>query len=229
MKIEVWSDVVCPWCYIGKRRLEAALEGLEEEVELTWRSFELDPNAPQELSEPLVDMLAKKYGQSRARMQAMSDHVRDTGAADGIDFQFDRARSGNTFDAHRLIHAARIAGLGDAMKERLMLAYFTQGRLLSDHETLVELAQEVGLDASTAREALVSEATASAVRADERAARELGVRGVPFFVFEGKYGVSGAQPVEALQEVLRQVQAERAPVEASGEACGPDGCEVAAE
>jgi predicted DsbA family dithiol-disulfide isomerase len=230
MKIEIWSDVVCPWCYIGKRRLEAALEGFDEAVDITWRSFELDPNTPKELGTPVADVLARKYGMSPERVAQMTEHVRQMGEAEGIAFAFDRARSGNTFDAHRLIHHAQGRGKGDAMKERLMQAYFTEGELVSDHDTLVRLAEEVGLEPGAARAALVDDATAQAVRSDEGAARVMGVSGVPFFVFEGKYGVSGAQPTEVFSQVLAQVVAERAPGElGAGALCDDEGCEVPSE
>ena len=229
MKVEIWSDIVCPWCYIGKRRLEAALEEFEhaDQVEITWRSFELDPSAPAELEEDLVGHLAQKYGQPRARAQAMIDQMTKAGADEGIEFRFDQARSGNTFLAHRLLRWASAEGQGGEFKERLMRAYFTEGVLPSDQEALVELAVEVGLNADRALAALADEATAEAVRADERAAREIGVRGVPFFVFDGAMAVSGAQPPEALLEVLERAHHGASdPEPGAGARCDEHGCEV---
>ena len=231
MKIEIWSDVVCPWCYIGKRRMESALEGLDEEVEITWRSFELDPTTPKVLETSVAEILAKKYRMSPERVAEMTETVRKAGEEEGITFAFDVARSGNTFDAHRLIHRAQEHGLGDAMKERLLLAYFSEGKLVSDHDTLVALGEEVGLEADDARAALTDDATAKAVRADEQAARTMGISGVPFFVLDGKYGVSGAQSKEVFEQVIAQVVAERGPIQvvAGGQQCDDDGCAVPAE
>lgn len=226
MRVEVWSDVVCPWCYIGKRRLEAAIAAFDGDVEVHWRSFELDPNAPRSLATPLTEMLARKYGMSVERARQMQDHVATTAAADGLDFHFDKARTGNTFDAHRLIHHAKSKGHGAEMKERLLAAYFTEGRAISDHTELSALAGEIGLDATEAAEVLASGAYAEDVRKDERQAHAYGARGVPFFVIDGRYGVSGAQPAETLLQVLRQARAEAPqPVEAAP-GCDDDGCAV---
>ncbi len=229
MKVEVWSDVVCPWCYIGKRHLEQALEQFEhsDEVELVWRSFELDPRAPAKREGPLFEHLARKYGTSLAQAEAMGERVADAARGVGLDFQFGKAQSGNTFDAHRLLHEAHAQGLGDAFKERVMKAYFCEGLLPSDHEALEALAVEVGLDAEKAREVLASDKWAQDVRQDEVKAHDIGVRGVPFFLFGEKFGASGAQPVEHLLVGLKRAWDENTPVDAPEEdatVCTPEGC-----
>jgi predicted DsbA family dithiol-disulfide isomerase len=231
LKIDIWSDIACPWCYVGKRRLEAALARFahRDDVEITWRAFELDPDAP--AVRPALpghaERLAKKYGRTVAEAQRMIAQMTATAKADGLDFRFDRARSGNTFDAHRLIHFAAERGRGDAMKERLLAAYFTEGEAVGDVDTLVRLAAEAGFAADEVRAMLASDAHRDAVRGHERSAAELGIRGVPFFVFDGRYAVSGAQPADALLEVIERAWSERAPETSDGEACGPDGCAVA--
>ncbi len=204
MKVEIWSDVVCPWCYIGKRRFETALERFEHrgEVEVEYRSFELNPNAPSEVDGSLEEGLARKYGLSLEQARALNARVVEAAAGEGLQYRFDIARRGNTFDAHRLLHLASSDGLQAAMKERLMAAYFVEGRAIGDRETLVELAGEVGLDPGRARAALESGEFANDVRADEREATELGITGVPFFVIDRRYGVSGAQPPEVMLKAL---------------------------
>ena len=211
MKVEVWSDVVCPWCYIGKRRLEGALAGFEHaaEVEVEYRSFELNPAAAASEDGPLDQRLADKYGVSLDQARSMNSRVTDAAAAEGLYYRLDLARPGNTFDAHRLIHLAGTVGLRSAMKERLMAAYFSEGRPVADRETLVELAAEVGLEPTRAGVVLNTDEFADAVRADEREAAELGINGVPFFVLDRRYGVSGAQPSELLLQALQKAWAER--------------------
>ena len=233
MKVEIWSDVVCPWCYVGKRRFEQALAAFpqREQVEVVWRSFELDAQAPRERTGDYAALLAAKYGFSVERGQQMIDTMTATAAQEGLDFRFDRARVGNTFDAHRLLHLAAERGVQDAVKERLMHATFTEGEPIGDRETLVRLAAEAGLDADEARQVLTSDRYAGAVRADEQQARAYGISGVPFFVVDGRYGVSGAQPAGALLEVLQTAWSERRPtplVSAGGPApgCDDDSCAV---
>ncbi len=206
MKIEIWSDVVCPWCYIGKRRLESALSRFEHagEVEITWRSFELDPNAPLRFEGTADERLAKKYGMSPAQAAASHDRVTSLAAQEGLDYHFEKAQYGNSFDAHRLIHLAAKHGMQDAMKERLMKAYFTEGLAISDREILIRIASEMGLDPKETRTVLESDAYAREVRADEERAVKTGIHGVPFFLVDGKYGVSGAQSPETFLEVLEQ-------------------------
>jgi predicted DsbA family dithiol-disulfide isomerase len=204
MKIEVWSDVVCPWCYIGKRRLERALEDFEQDVEVVWRSFELDPSAPTEPLGKLDEHLADKYGTTVDRAREMMDQMARTGAEEGVTMNFDRAQRGNTLDAHRILHFAATRGMQSEMKERLFRAYMTEGTAISDRTELADLAGEVGLDANEVRAMLETDAFVEDVRADELLARRIGVSGVPFFVIDGRFGVSGAQPSDVLLEGLRR-------------------------
>jgi predicted DsbA family dithiol-disulfide isomerase len=226
--VEIWSDIACPWCYIGKRRFEAALESFEhrDQVQVTWRSFELDPTAPREREGDGASHLAEKYGTTREKAQGMFDQMTQVAAADGLDFRFDLARGGNTFDGHRLVHLAEAHGLQDAMKERLFRAYLTEGQVIGDPETLQRLGVEVGLPEDEVRDVLMTERYAEEVREDERTAAQLGVRGVPFFVVDRKIAASGAQAPEVLGDLLRQAWPEEPaiPVVTGGEACGPDGC-----
>jgi predicted DsbA family dithiol-disulfide isomerase len=228
MHVEIWSDIACPWCYVGKRRLEAALAAFEhrDEVTVTWRSFELDPAAPRERGGDRAAHLAEKYGVTVERAIEMQDHMTRVAAGDGLDFRFDLARSGSTFDAHRLLHLAAEHGLQDAMKERLMRAYLTEGELIGDPEVLERLAVAVGLPRSEVLELLAGDRFAAEVRADERTAAELGIHAVPFFVVDRALGASGAQPPEVLGEMLRRgwEAQPRLAVVADGAACGPDGC-----
>ena len=220
MKVEIWSDIACPWCYVGKRRFERALSSFSgrDEVDVVWRSFELDPNAPRATDEPVAAMLARKYRIPVAQAEAMNARLAGEGTREGIDFRFDRVRMANTFDSHRLIHFAAVAGRRDEMVERLMRAYFGDGASLGDFETLVGLATEVGLDGNAARLALGSDAFAADVRADEERARAFGISGVPFFAIDERYGISGAQPPEHILDALRQAWTESAPAGARGTA-----------
>ncbi len=229
MRVEIWSDVVCPWCYVGKRRFEAALAAFphRDQVEVVWRSFELDAGAPRERVGDYAQLLADKYGFAVSQGQEMIDTMTRAGAVDGLDLRFDRARTGNTFDAHRLLHLADASdepGLQDRLKERLLRATFTEGEPIGDHETLVRLAAEAGLDAVEARAVLASDRYAAEVRADEAQARAYGITGVPFFVVDGRYGVNGAQPAAALTEVLTTAWAQSQPLEMAGTAGAP-GCD----
>ncbi len=225
MRVDIWSDIACPWCYVGKRRFEAAIAGLGVEVEVTWRSFELDPHAPAAADEGAQDeLLARKYGLSLERARELIAHMTATGAAEGIEFRFDRVRRGNTFDAHRLIHMVSRVGLGDAMKERLLRAYFTEGAWVADHETLATLAAQVGLDRREVREMLAGDDFRADVRRDEGIAHQLGISGVPFFVVDQRLGVSGAQPADTMRRILEEALATSAADAPAGDACGPDGC-----
>ncbi len=237
MQVDIWSDVVCPWCYIGKRRLEAALDRFAHrgEVEVRWHSFELDADAPAERTGPYAQRLAEKYGVGVADAQGMIDSMTAAAAADGLDFRFDQARPGNTFAAHRLLHLAADRGCQDALKERLLAAYMTEGRPIGDIETLAELAEEAGLDPHEARTVLEGDAYAADVRADERQAAEIGISGVPFFVVDRRYGVSGAQPADVLLGVLDRAWTESHPTlqlvpvggpDAAAAACEGDSCAV---
>lgn len=213
MEVEVWSDVVCPWCYIGKRRFERAVEQVGTPVRIIWRSFELDPSAPAEPNPDLADSLARKYGMGLDEARRMLEQMTRLASEEGLEFDFANAKGGNTLDAHRLIHYARKSGGEDAasdMKERLLRAYFTEGRPIADRGTLAELAGELGHERAGVERLLEGEDLVQNVRADERRARELGIRGVPFFLLEGELGISGAQPVELMAEGLRRAR----PVEA---------------
>ena len=235
MRVEIWSDVVCPWCYVGKRRFEAALASFahRDDVELIWRSFELDSSAPAspDVAGDYAQRLASKYGRGLDAAQQMIDTMTATAAGEGLDFRFDRMRPGNTFDAHRLLHLALERGVQDAVKERLDRATFTDGLRVSDHEALIEVVTAAGLDEAEAREVLAGDRYADAVRADQAQGQAYGISGVPFFVVDGRYGVSGAQPAEAIVEVLDTAWRERQPVglvSAGGHApgCEGDSCAV---
>jgi predicted DsbA family dithiol-disulfide isomerase len=227
LQIDVWSDIVCPWCAIGKRRLEVALSSFphRDDVEVVWRAFELDPSAPAVREGDNATRIAEKYGRTKAQAEAMIQSVTDTAAKDGLHFELARSRSGNTFDGHRVLHLAAARGLQDAVKERFFLGYMSEGQAIGEREVLVRLASEAGLDADEVRAVLASDRYASEVRAEEDAARRLGIQGVPFFVFAGKYAVSGAQPADVLLRVLEQAWTSLPePVLADGATCGPDGC-----
>lgn len=229
LRVDIWSDIACPWCYVGKRRLEAALARFahRDQVEVVWHAFELDPAAPRVRDEKTsyAERLAKKYGTETARAEEMIRTMTETAARDGLDFRFDRVRAGNTFDAHRVIHLAHERGVQDAVKERMLAAYMTEGEAIGETATLVRLGAQAGLDADEVAGVLATDAHAADVRDDEANARELGITGVPFFVFGGKYAVSGAQSAEVLLGALERAWGEAgAPEYADGAACGPDGC-----
>jgi predicted DsbA family dithiol-disulfide isomerase len=207
VKIEIWSDVVCPWCYIGKRRLERALRDFDaaDQVEITWRSFQLNPDFPPGTAVPTPDYLASRFG---PQAQQMTGRVALLGAGEGLDLRFENTLTVNTFDAHRVLHLAADAGLAGEAKERLLHAHFTEGADLSDHETLARLAGEAGVPPDRVRAMLATGEYADAVRADSDEARALGANGVPFFVIDRKYGISGAQSAEVFLQALQQAQAE---------------------
>jgi predicted DsbA family dithiol-disulfide isomerase len=217
MEIEIWSDIACPWCYIGKRRFERALDQFEhaDALNITWRSFELDPNAPAEREGDLATLLARKYGMTVEKAREAQAGLTATAADEDLLFRFDLARSGNTFDGHRLIHLAAEHGLQAEMKERLLRAYFVEGRLIGDPETLVRAGVEVGLPEAEIRDLLHGDRFAEAVRADESTAAELGISGVPTFIVDRKVGVTGAQPPEMILRMLREGWARRTPVAAA--------------
>jgi predicted DsbA family dithiol-disulfide isomerase len=206
MHVEIWSDIACPWCYVGKRRFEAALAAFEhrDEVTVTWRSFELDPQAPAVRSVDSATHLADKYGMTREQAQASQRKLADVAAGDGLDMRFDLARGGNTVDAHRLVHLAEAHGVQDAMTERLMRAYFTEGELIGDADALARLALDVGLPEDEVREVLATDRYAAEVRDDERTAAALGIHAVPFIAVDRRIGAAGARPPEAVGELLRQ-------------------------
>ena len=233
MQVEIWSDVVCPWCYIGKRRFEAALATFAhaDDIEVVWRSFELDPTAPVERTGDYASRLARKYGMSEDRAVATLHHMTDVAAEDGLEFDFARTRTGNTFDAHRVIHLAHERGgpaLQGSVKERLLRAYFSEGEPIGDRDTLVRLAGEAGLDEAEVKDALAGDAFADHVRADEAAAEELDITGVPFFLVDRKFAIAGAQSVEVFARVLERAWDKAHPAieivgGVEGQACDDDG------
>lgn len=231
MRVEIWSDVVCPWCYIGKRRFEAALAQFEHagDVEVAWRSFELDPNAPPVQTEPHAERLARKYGVSLQQVEAMDARLVGEAKKEGLDFRLAESQGGNTFDAHRLIHFAGESGRAGEMKERLMKAYFTEGVAIGERGELVRLAVEVGFDEADVKGMLSSDQFANEVRADEARARAFGISGVPFFAIDERYGVSGAQPTDVLLDVLRQAYVNSQMVVVGGDdadSCADGSCAV---
>lgn len=208
MRIDVWYDVVCPWCWLGKARLDKAALGLER-VEIVTHSFELDSKTPKDLDVRTSEMLAKKYGMGRAQIDSLHDRIDAMGREVGIEYHFDRVRTANTFDAHQLVHHARKAGgepAANDMIDRLFAANFREGLRIGDRDVLVRIAKEAGLDAAEAATALEDRRYADAVLADERRAGELGVNGVPFYVFDGKVRVSGAQSVEILKSAIEKAR-----------------------
>jgi predicted DsbA family dithiol-disulfide isomerase len=229
LTVEVWSDIACPWCWVGKRRLEAALARFEHaaDTQVIWRAFELDPSAPPQRSEDYVERLANKYGRSRADAQvSLIDRMVQTGKQEGLDFDFVNIKAGNTFLGHRLLHLAHERGLQDALKERMFRGYFSEGAAVGVPEVAQRLALEAGLDADEVAGVLQSDQFEDAVRKDLREAREIGVDGVPFFLFGRRYAIGGAQPPEVLLRALQQTWSElprRLEVE-EGATCGPEGC-----
>ncbi|MEJ7584475.1 MAG: DsbA family oxidoreductase [Acidimicrobiales bacterium] len=206
MLVEIWSDVICPWCYLGKRRFESALSRFthRDEVEVRWRSFELDPRAPIERDGDLAGHLARKYHTSREKAEARQARLASLGAADGVDFDFTRARPGNTFDAHRMLHLAEAHGCRNEAEERLFRAYFSEGQAIGLRPTLERLMVEVGLDAGEVARSLAGDDHGEAVRADEAEAIELDVAAVPFFRFDRRAGLPGAQEVDVMLRVLER-------------------------
>ena len=205
MQIEIWSDVVCPWCYIGKRRLERALGEFEhaDEVEVTWRSFQLNPDAPAQ-AVPTLDYLAQRFG---PQAQAMTGRVAEMGQGEGLNLDFASSLTVNTLEAHRMLHLAADLGIGDAAKERLLRAHFSEGADVSDPDTLTRLMTEAGADEARVREVLAGTEYADEVQADIDLARRLGANGVPFFVIDRTYGISGAQAPETFLHALRTAYA----------------------
>ncbi|MET0997288.1 MAG: DsbA family oxidoreductase [Marmoricola sp.] len=242
MRIEIWSDVVCPWCYIGKRRLETALDLFatapgrpgRDEVEIVYRSFELDPSSPRVPTQTVMEHLGQKYGGGPAAGQQMVDRVEAVAAEEGLLFRLGEAQRANTVDAHRLLHLALAEG-GPAqqatLKEDLLASYFLGAENVADHGVLRRTAEKAGLDPARVDEVLAGDEFADAVEHDVREATALGATGVPFFVIDRKYGISGAQPAETFVQVLERAWSESRPAiehvgHGADEVCGPDGCAV---
>jgi predicted DsbA family dithiol-disulfide isomerase len=238
MRIDIWSDLVCPWCYVGKRRFERALAAFAhaDGVEVIHRSFQLNPSAPVGQTMPRRDVLMSKYGLTDAQVQAMDAKMERTAAHEGLDYHLAGGSTGNTFDVHRLLHLAHARGVQDAAIERFYRAYFTEQRSLFDRASLLALSVEAGLDEAEVRAVLEGDAYGDAVVADGEEARASGANGVPFFVIDGRYGISGAQPAEVFADALERAWSESHPAsssdaEQSGNAgdsgvCTDDGCEA---
>ncbi len=214
LTIDIWSDIACPWCYIGKRNLESALAEVAgdadaPEVRVTFHSYELAPDTPVDFAGSEIDFLAGHKGMSRAQVEQMLERVTGAASQAGLEYRFDRLQHTNTVKAHELLHYAKAQGRQQEMAERLMAAYFTEGRHVGRIDDLAALAEEAGLDAEGARAALESGEYLDAVRRDQQQAQAYGIQGVPFFVIDAQYGVSGAQPAETFADVLRDVWKKR--------------------
>jgi predicted DsbA family dithiol-disulfide isomerase len=211
MRVDIWSDVVCPWCYVGKRRFERALAAFphRDQVEVVHRSFQLDPHSPRGTTSPRREILKVKYGWSDAQAETMDARMTETARAEGLEYHLEGGVTGNTFDAHQLLHLARAHGRQDALAERLYRAHFTERRSIFDRASLADVGADVGLDRDEALRALETDAYAAAVKADVAEARSLGASGVPFYVIDERYGVSGAQSPETFTQALTRAWAER--------------------
>ena len=239
MRIEIWSDIACPWCFIGKRRFETALAGFahKDEVEVEWRSYQLDPSLPEHFEGSETDYLGQAKGMPADQLQQMLEHVRTQADGEGLAYDFESLVVANSFTAHRFLHLAKSHGVMDAAKETLLSGHFEGGRNIGDHAYLAEVGQTLGIEPADTLRVLASDDYAAEVKADIAEARELGVTGVPFFVIDRKYGISGAQPSDAFAQVLDQVWAENEKLTVlspagtgaeaeypEGAACGPEGC-----
>ena len=234
MKVEIWSDIMCPFCYVGKKNFENALEQLpfKDKIEVEWKSFQLDPTLPVEgASESTIDYLVTRKGMPKEQIEGMMNHLQQAGTAVGIEFRQDISIPVNTFRAHRLIHFAQRQGKGSEMEEALFLAHFTEGKNVGNIEVLTELATSIGLNKEAVVALLNSEEHTQEVKNDIEEAQALGISGVPFFVVDRKYGISGAQPIDTFAEAITQAYKENQPkFEMKGDqdakACGPEGCEI---
>jgi predicted DsbA family dithiol-disulfide isomerase len=235
LQVEVWSDIACPWCYIGKRRFATALADFphREHVEVTWRAYELSPSTPVGPGVPEIDALARHKGIPRDQVTRMFAQVTTVAAGEGLAYDFDRAIAANTFAAHRLVHLARTTGgseLAERVLEGLFSAHFEHGADLGDDDTLVRIVSEAGVDAEAARAALAGDSGADEVRADEEEARALGVTGVPFFVVDRRIAVSGAQPADVFTQLLDTAWRDANPIQTlavpDGAACVDDSCAI---
>lgn len=234
MKIEIWSDVACPWCYIGKRRFETALEAFphKDSVDVQWRSYQLDPTLPEHYDGTEISYLSERKGMDPVQVAGMFAHVTEQAAGEGLNYKFDNVVVANSFNAHQLLHLAKAHGLGGVVKEALLSSHFEHGVDIGSRDALVKIGTEAGLSAADINEALDTDKYADNVREDIAEARAIGVSGVPFFVIDRKYGISGAQPAEVFGQALDQAWQEANPltmVSANGsdtEVCGPDGCAI---
>lgn len=207
MKIEIWSDIACPYCYLGKRRLDMAMEELafSDEIEVVWRSFELDPNAKDSYEESKYELLAEKYDQSKEWAELLCESLTAQGKEIGVDFDFDNNKVTNTLDAHRLIQLAKAQGLSSELKEELLKQFFSNGKLMSDQSVLKESALTVGLDKASIEHLFASEDFIADVREEEKMAEEIGIQSVPFFIIDEAYGMEGAQPIEHIKTMLTDI------------------------
>ncbi|GEN65866.1 DsbA family oxidoreductase [Chryseobacterium rhizosphaerae] len=233
MKIEIWSDVMCPFCYIGKNNFEEALNKLpfKDEVQVEWKSFQLDPSLDPKQTQNTIEYFREKKGFPEAQATQMISQVAQMGKGAGIDFNFEKALITNTFSAHKLLHLAKKYNKSNEMEEALFIAHFIDGKNVGDTEVLVSLAESLDLDKEEARQAVTTDQWDNEVNQDILEARNNGVSGVPFFVLNGKYAVSGAQPVEAFEEALQQTYKETvSPFKdisgSSGASCDADGCSI---
>ena len=229
MQIDIWSDIACPWCYIGKRRLETALADhpQRDEIEVTWHSYQLDPTLPEHYDGTEIEYLASRKGMPEDQVRQMFGHVTEQAAGEGLAYDFDRLVVANSARAHELLHLAKDRGRADAVKEALLSGHFEHGTDIGDVNSLVQVGVDAGLDEGEIRATLDDGRYRAAVASDIDMARQIGVTGVPFVVVDMKYAVSGAQPPEVFREVLDKALAERTPaveVVQSGDVCGPDGC-----
>jgi predicted DsbA family dithiol-disulfide isomerase len=224
MKVEIWSDIMCPFCYIGKRNFEAALKEFEakNEIEIEWKSFQLDPTIPKTFEKKVstYEYLADRKGMPVERSKELHDSLVETARKVGLTYNFEKAVVANSFDAHKLIQLAKTKGFGDAAEESLFKAYFTDGKDMSDHSILIQLGKEIGLNEEEITTALTNEEFDSKVNLDISEGSQLGVAGVPFFVFDRKYAISGAQPIETFLNALKQSYAESTD---EGPTCTPGG------
>ncbi|GAA1849012.1 DsbA family oxidoreductase [Brevibacterium marinum] len=249
MRIEIWSDIACPWCFIGKRRFETALNDFEhkDDVEVEWRSYQLDPSLPDHYAGTETEYLSQVKGMPADQVRQMFDHVTQQAAGEGLNYDFDSILVANSFTAHRLLHLAKTQGVLNQAQEELLSGHFEQGRDIGDVDYLAEVAQRVGIDAAEARRILSTEEFTAEVKSDIAEAQALGANGVPFFVIDRKYGISGAQPPEAFAQALETAwgESQRLPVLAGpgsgtdsatsgtggdeavrdGAVCGPEGCD----
>jgi predicted DsbA family dithiol-disulfide isomerase len=234
MNVDIWSDIACPWCFIGKRRFEKALAAFPEraQVTVTWHSYQLDPGLPEHYDGTELDYLAARKGMPRDRVRDMFAQVASVAAGEGLEYDFDSLVVANSLRAHELLHLAGEHGVADAVKESLLSAHFEHGEDIGSVDLLERVGVEAGLEAVEVRDALSSGTYAAAVQADIQQARALGIQGVPFFVIDNRYGVSGAQPTELFSQALAQAWAEKHPLAMvpsaaeDGAACGPDGCAI---